>query len=203
MEFFWDENNSLIIDTENNSLQNCLYNFEVAELNLEQLNKDTTQQNEENIQQNDSNSDNSLSDENDELSMIDKIKKDLRHEVNENSKFESPFQADNDYKVFKKIVDKIERLGKTKGINKQRLEIAYYLGKLRADNENNSKFLRKIRNKLTTKFGKQKSAKVWKYGLRIYQIYNKFGLVQLYKAKYISTQLIEKLKQAQFDQIIA
>ncbi|CAG8507797.1 7569_t:CDS:2, partial [Scutellospora calospora] len=60
------------------------------------------------------NSDESFSDENNEQSIINKIKKDLQHEVNNNTKFTSPFEGYKDYKTFKNIIYKIEQLGKHK-----------------------------------------------------------------------------------------
>ncbi|CAG8481981.1 18_t:CDS:2 [Scutellospora calospora] len=60
--------------------------------------------------------------------------KDLQHEVDNNTEFTSPFEGYKDYKTFKNIVYKIEQLGKCKDVNKQKLEIVYYLGELRTKN---------------------------------------------------------------------
>ncbi|CAG8570103.1 7943_t:CDS:1 [Scutellospora calospora] len=163
MSNFWDEIDVLNINEIYNPLQNFLDNWDIFTKNTNEaldnlgtnnentslsLQYETTQNEVPNKQQNlnmdenfENSSDESSFDENNEQSIIDKIKKDLQHEVDNNTEFTSPFEGYKDYKTFKNIVNKIEQLGNCKGVNKQRLEIAYYLGELRTKNQLNNKFI--------------------------------------------------------------
>ncbi|CAG8656504.1 8440_t:CDS:1, partial [Scutellospora calospora] len=137
----WD----IFMENTNEALDNLETNNENISLSLQnKITQNEVSNKQQNLDTNknfENSSDESSSDENNELSIIDKVKKDLQYEVDNNIEFTSPFEAHKDYKTFKNIIRKIEQLGKCKGVNKQRLKIAYYLGELKTKNQLNNKFI--------------------------------------------------------------
>ncbi|CAG8553063.1 781_t:CDS:2, partial [Scutellospora calospora] len=131
------KNSDIFIESTNEALNNLETNNENMSLSLQYKttqNKISNKQQNLNMNEIFENSSESSSDKNDKLLITDRIKRDLQHEVDNNTEFISLFEAYKDYKTFKNIFYKIEQLEKYKGINKQRLKIAYYLGELKTKN---------------------------------------------------------------------
>ncbi|CAG8826524.1 15428_t:CDS:2, partial [Cetraspora pellucida] len=128
--------------------------------------------------------------DNNNESLIEQIKRDLEHEIEDRVLPNSPYNGSNYVQILRQIIRKIRILGKRKVNRVKRLEAIYYLGKLKDENEGNRKIIQNIRKQLTEHFGKHKSARIWKQATRIYSIYQKFGLQQLHKANFISASII-------------
>jgi len=141
--------------------------------------------------------------DNNNESLIEQIKRDLEHEIEDRVLPNSPYNGSNYVQILQQIIRKIRILGKRKVNRVKRLEAIYYLGKLKDENEGNRKIIQNIRKQLTEHFGKHKSAHIWKQVTRIYSIYQKFGLQQLHKANFISASIIGELDPTDYEQLIS
>ncbi|CAG8748317.1 4571_t:CDS:1, partial [Ambispora leptoticha] len=92
--------------------------------------------------------------------IIDQIKQDLEHEIEDRVQLNSPYQGSDDIQIYNKIIMKVQTFGKKKNKHIQRLEALYYLEQLKESNRNNKQITRYIRNQLTHSLGETKSCRL-------------------------------------------
>ncbi|CAG8695118.1 9434_t:CDS:1 [Ambispora leptoticha] len=138
---------------------------------------------------------------NKKILIVDQIIEELKIECEASEERSSPFGNENNLSTVTRIINQIHRIGKQKGYRAQidRLEAAFYLGKLKKDNEQISG---QIKRKLKTELGEQKAKRIQKQATRTYLLYSKYRLEKLYRTTKVNTTVLEELTPDQFNQLV-